>query len=50
MFAADPISILGGSPISVAVPPTFDAKHLSKYEWNWRYLESLEYGNGYWNY
>ena len=25
MFAADPISILGGSPISVAVPPTFDA-------------------------
>jgi hypothetical protein len=25
MFAADPISIFGGSPISVAVPPTFDA-------------------------
>jgi hypothetical protein len=48
MFAADPISILGGSPIS-AVPPTFDAA-LSNYEWNWRYLESLEYGNGYWNY
>lgn len=25
MFAADPISMLGGSPIGVPVPPTFDA-------------------------
>src|SRR4026209_2519959 len=25
IFAAEPINILGGSPISVAVPPTFDA-------------------------
>ena len=30
MFAADPISILGGSPTSVAVPPTFDAEMLEQ--------------------
>ena len=30
MFAADPISIFGGSPTNVAVPPTFDAKLLEQ--------------------